>query len=416
VTTQRTSHVEPLSQMQRLFAWMAVNDVVAVSSAQVSGSAPLMRIAFVSCHGSPLDPPGAGEAGGMNVYVRELARALAARGAEVDVLVSRGGPARLSPCARVLPVSASLGRRYDVVHSHYWRSGRTARLLAAEIRAPLVHTPHTLARVKNRHLPPGEPPELDARLAAEEEAVVTADLVVVSTEAERRALAATARASVVPPGVDRRRFRPGDRAAARAALGLEDGPIVLYAGRIQPLKGLDLALRALALVEPAPLFLVAGGPSGPHGGRELRRLRQLARTPVRFLGPQPHTRLPLLYGAADALLVCSYSESFCLAALEALACGTPVIGTAVGGLPALVRDGESGFLLPHRSPALLADRLVRALSGSLRPGAERAAAPYSWDRSAQALLRLYSRLEGGSASLAETLWARDCVGGRAGGT
>ena len=203
------------------------------------------------------------------------------------------------------------------------------------------------------------------------------------------------------PGVDHRLFHPGDRTAARSWLDLDERPLFLAAGRIQPLKGLELAVRALPLVDDFSTLVLAGGPSGVGGAEELARLEQLARdlnipSRVRFLGPQTQRRLADLYRAADALVVCSHSESFGLAALEAHACGTPIVGMAVGGLPTFVRERRSGFLLERRDPELLAARLREVLAAGerFRRAAAESAAPFSWERAARTLLAEYQRLLG----------------------
>jgi D-inositol-3-phosphate glycosyltransferase len=384
-----------------------------------------LRVAFVSFHTSPSDEPGVGDAGGMNVYVDRLARSLAARGVEIDVftrasaapaidevapgvrtIALRAGPAgtvpkealtRFAPAfGRAIAVFGRTGRlRYDLVHSHYWQSGVAAMPLARFWRIPLVHTHHTLGEVKNGALPAGAAPEPDLRLQAERMVISSAALVTASTDEERRRVGGRT-VRTLTPGVDHGIFRPGDRGSARLRLGLAADPVFLAVGRIQPLKGLDLAVRALCHVDRRSILLVAGGPSGADGEAELTRLRSLAwelgvAERVRFLGPQPHESLPDLYRAADALVVCSHSESFGLAALEAHACGTPIVGTRVGGLPTFVREGRSGFLLAGRDPRFLAARLrtVVAGGGSFRAAAAAAAAGFSWDATATALMREY---------------------------
>ncbi len=401
-----------------------------------------MHVAVISYHSSPLDEPGSGDAGGMTVYIRRLASALASRGVTTDVFTrGQGGshaPVAIAPGVRVVPVDAGprrpvpkeelrryvdqfvvgvrafvLSQRlsYDLVHSHYWQSGLAALPLGRMWGVPLVHSPHTLGRVKNRFLAPGDRPEPDLRLAGEDEVIGGADVLVASTDDELEQLACLYGAShdrlkVLHPGVDHGSFRPTDRRAARSRLALGDGRIMLVVGRIQRLKGIDLAIRALeelvsALDEPVRLVVV-GGASGAGGEEELRRLRSLAEAvrvtdSVEFLGPQPHDRLPLFYAAAEVVTVCSYSESFGLAALEAHACGTPVVGTPVGGLSHVVRDGGSGFLVPTRDPSVFAARLKTILSdtqlqASFSLEAVESAAAFSWDRSATRFLELYECL------------------------
>jgi D-inositol-3-phosphate glycosyltransferase len=288
---------------------------------------------------------------------------------------------------------------YRVVHSHYWQSGLAAVRLARQWRVPLVHMHHTMGEIKNAARPAGTAPESDLRLRAERAVVLAADLVTASTDEERRQLG-SARVRTLRPGVDHGLFHPGDRTVARAAFQLGDQPVVLAAARIQPLKGLDLGVEALPLVSPDATLVVAGGPSGPDGDKELARLRALAtrlgiQRRVRFLGPVPRVRLAELYRAADALVVTSHSESFGLAALEAHASGTPVVGTDVGGLATFVRSGRSGFLIGRRDARLVAARLrdVIAAGDSFRTAAAASVAGFSWEHTARELLRDYVRLD-----------------------
>jgi D-inositol-3-phosphate glycosyltransferase len=301
--------------------------------------------------------------------------------------------------------------RYDVVHSHYWQSGLAARELARAWDVPMVHSNHTLGKVKNRWLAPGDVPEPLSRLQGEAEVIAAADTLIASTDAEWQQLACLYgaphdRLKTVYPGVDHRVFSPGDRAQSRAALGLGDEAVMLYVGRVQPLKGVDLAIRAAEQLVPALdrplLLLVVGGASGGRGQEELERLRDLAGSlgisdAVRFLGARPHVELPAFYRAADAVVVCSHNESFGLAALEAHACGAPVVGTDVGGLSHIVRDGESGFLVDSRDPSVFAARLKTILSDSdLRATfgrvAARSARSFSWTTTAALFADLYECL------------------------
>jgi D-inositol-3-phosphate glycosyltransferase len=389
---------------------------------------PELRVASVSFHTSPGDAPGAEDAGGMNVYVDRLARALAARETRVDVFTrSAATPACTHPVPGVrfvalpsrhagvaakdelithvpafsraiLDWAAARAARYDIIHSHYWLSGLAAVALARRWRVPLVHTHHTIGELKNRLLPPTVAPEPDERLRLERAVIEQCDLVTASTEDERQWVGGD-RARIIPPGVDHDRFNPGDRACAREVLGLPPAPMFLIAGRIQPLKGIDLAIRGIAAGRTDGILLIAGGPSGPDGDAELSRLRRLAQAAgvadrVRFIGPQPQSRLVTLYRAADALIVCSHSESFGLTALEAHACGTAVIGTCVGALPNIVRHGRSGFLLTRRDPDELAYRMrdVARDPTRFRDAALRSAARFSWNATAGQLLQEYRRL------------------------
>jgi D-inositol-3-phosphate glycosyltransferase len=292
-----------------------------------------------------------------------------------------------------------------VLHGNYWLSGAVAHRLKHALDVPLVATFHTLARVK---ADAGVDDDPEHRSQVEHEVIACADLVLASTEEEREQLADhydadPQRIEIVPPGVDHRVFAPADRGGARAALGLDGEPLLLFVGRIQPLKGVDLAVRCLAtLDDPRSTLLVVGGPSGPDGDDELARVHALASElgvapRVRFVDPQPHTRLVDYYRAADVCLVPSRSESFGLVALEAAACGTPVVAAAVGGLRSLVDDARTGFLVEGRDPAdfaapvsvLLEDR---ALAASIGANAAARSRGYSWSITAARLRRLYGDL------------------------
>jgi D-inositol-3-phosphate glycosyltransferase len=399
-------------------------------------------VATVSVHTSPLDQPGAGDAGGMNVYIVEVSRRLAARGIAVDVF-TRATSSDLPPVVEMSPgvtvrhVSAGpfegLGKEelpaqlcaftagvlreeaqhepghYDVVHSHYWLSGQVGWLARDRWSVPLIHTAHTLAKVKNAALAAGDRPEPRARVIGEEQVVAEADRLVANTDDEARQLvdhygADPRRTLVVPPGVDLDRFRPGDRAAARRALGVPADAVVLtFVGRIQPLKAPDLLLEAAArMLADDPALRdrlqvhVVGAPSG-SGLEAPRRLEELAgrlgiADRVRFLPPQAPDRLALHYRAADVAVVPSHNESFGLVALEAQACGTPVVAAAVGGLLTAVRDGVSGVLVDGRDPAAYAAaiRAVLARRPLLAAGARRHASDFSWDRTADTLVAAYT--------------------------
>ncbi|MGY1782282.1 D-inositol-3-phosphate glycosyltransferase [Geodermatophilus sp. SYSU D01036] len=400
------------------------------------------RVATISVHTSPLDQPGAGDAGGMNVYIVEVSRRLAARGIAVDVF-TRATSSDLPPVVEMSPgvtvrhVSAGpfegLGKEelpgqlcaftagvlreeaqhepghYDVVHSHYWLSGQVGWLARDRWSVPLIHTAHTLAKVKNAALADGDRPEPRARVIGEEQVVAEADRLVANTDEEADQLvehygADPRRTLVVPPGVDLDRFTPGDRAAARRALGVPADAVVLtFVGRIQPLKAPDLLLATAArMLEDDPALRsrlqvhVVGAPSG-SGLEAPRQLEELAAhlgvaDLVRFLPPQPPDRLALHYRAADVAVVPSHNESFGLVALEAQACGTPVVAASVGGLRTAVRDGVSGVLVDGRDPGAYAAavRAVLARRQLMGAGARRHAAAFSWDRTADALVAAYS--------------------------
>ncbi len=401
------------------------------------------RVAVIAYHSSPLVPPGSGDAGGMSIFVRGLGAALAKKGLRTDIFTRRIAPGPtvtpLEDGVRVISIDAGPaariekeaqlvyvgdfvagirrfaeleGLRYDLVHSHYWQSGLAATRLKTQWDVPLVHSNHTLAKVKNRFLARGDRPESDERLEGEARVISASDVLVASTDDELQQLACLYgaphdRLKTVYPGVDHSLFQPqGRNQKARAELGLTDEATLLYVGRIQPLKGLELAVRAVdelsGAFERDVVLLVVGGASGSGGESELERLRAVAGSlrvsdRVRFLGPRPHGSLPDLYAASDVVVVCSHTESFGLAALEAHACGVPVVATAVGGLSHIVADGKTGYLVSDRDPStfaghvktLLADEELRRRFGIA--AAERANA-FDWDRSAEEFLELYECL------------------------
>jgi D-inositol-3-phosphate glycosyltransferase len=393
------------------------------------------RLAVLSFHTSPLTQPGTGDGGGMNVYVRELSSALAGAGVECEVFTRCWRPGlapveEVEPRFRVHHVAAGpqasvakddLGRHLDeftagvlgrigesgppdVVHANYWLSGVAGHRLKHRLELPLVSTFHTLARVKAEEAAE----EHDRRARAEAEVIGCSDAILASSKDEAAQLerlygAVPERIEVVPPGVDHHLFLPGDRDAARARLGLGDEPVLLFVGRIQPLKGADVAVRALAALAPRQATLVlVGGPSGPDGEAELARLHQLVDhlrlgTRVRFVPPRPHGQLAAYYRAADVCLVPSRSESFGLVALEAAACGTPVVAAAVGGLRSLVADGRTGFLVEGRDPQAYAACVGRLLDSPARAAAMSIEATararrYRWSITAARLRRLYADL------------------------
>src|SRR5699024_3622166 len=359
----------------------------------------------MSVHTSPLEQPGTGSAGGRNVYITQTARSMARRGVAVEVF-TRATSSEQPPTVeladgvlvRHIPAGPyePLGREelpaqlcaftsgvlrteafqepgyYDVIHSHYWLSGQVGWLARQRWGVPLVHSAHTLAKVKNASLADGDTPEPRTRVFGEEQVAAEADRLVANTPVEADELvnlydADPAMVQTVTPGVDLERFTPGDAsasAAARTALGLPAHAIVLgFAGRIQPLKAPDVLLHAAAeLLRREPslrdrlVLLVAGGASG-NGAGQPNALRELAvslgiEDQVRFLPPQGGQDLVRVFRASDAVVVPSYNESFGLVALEAQACGTPVVAAEVGGLPVAVRHGQSGLLVrSHRAPA-----------------------------------------------------------------
>lgn len=404
------------------------------------------RIAVISLHTSPLDQPGTGDSGGMNVYIRAVAERLAAQGVHVDVFTrcrGRGVPeveevvpgsrviqVQAGPCAPVpkedLPrlVPAFLGgvlareRRehpgYDVVHSHYWLSGWVGQSTREVWGVPLVASFHTLGKVKNHSLALGEPPEPPGRLNGEQRLIDEADRILSHTPTEAAHLvglygADPRRIRIVPPGVDHSLFFPRRREEARARLHLAGARLLLFVGRLQPHKGPDIALLSLAEAvarDPAAMrdvvLAVVGGPSGVGGPEQLARLMDLAGTAgvgdrVLFLPPQPQSRLADLYSAAELVLVPSRTESFGLVALEAQACGTPVVAARAGGLRHVVADGRTGFLVTGHDPSAYAERildLLRDPRGARRMGRAGAAHAlhFSWDTTAAEVLSVYGEV------------------------
>ena len=415
---------------------VAAGDEIAALPPVSGGSGRTGHVAVISLHTSPLVQPGSGDSGGMNVYVRELSAALAHRRLSCSVYVRRyrddlPPEIHVEPGVRVvhvpagpvdLPKEALAGtldaftegvltdiRRtggVDAIHAHYWLSGVAGHRIKHAIDRPLVTTFHTLGRVKEG-LGEAESPD---RGRAEEEVVACSDVICAAGPAETDHLvalygAAADRVQIVAPGVEHALFSPGDPEGARAALGLGREPVLLFVGRVQPLKGLDLAVETLGSLGGhlgSARLLVVGGPSGLGGRAELARVRHLATAAgladrVRFVAPQPHHRLATYYRAADVVLVPSRSETFGLVALEAAACGAPVVAAEVGGLKTLVRHGRTGYLVADRNPLSWAQRTEQILEDRLTAAAmalEAAAVArsYSWDATAGLLAGSYGRL------------------------
>ena len=395
----------------------------------------MQRVAVISFHTSPLAQPGSGDSGGMNVYVRELSSALAQAGVECTTYTRRTHAQQpdvvlVEPGHRVVHVDAGphdltkeqlpgvLGEfgdavmdhmkndsPADVMHANYFLSGLVAHRLKHELDIPFVTTFHTLAKVKAE----GGDQESEWRHQSEADIIRCADAICVSCteeETQFRRLYGNpkGRIEIVAPGVEHAFFAPGEQSGARNALGLPlDVPVLLFVGRIQPLKAPEVAVQALAeLRRPDALLLVVGGASGVEGDAQEARLRELVarhglESQVRFVPPQPHHILSTYYRAADAVVVPSRSESFGLVALEASACGVPVVASGVGGLLTLVDHGETGYLVPDRDPSLFAHYLREIIdhpshAAALgRRGAERARR-YTWSFAAARLRRLYTDL------------------------
>jgi D-inositol-3-phosphate glycosyltransferase len=403
-----------------------------------------VRVAVLSVHTSPLAQPGTGDAGGMNVYVLQTALHMARRGVQVEIFTratSSTDPQLVHVAPGVLVRNVVAGPfegldkydlptqlcaftagvlraeathepgYYDIVHSHYWLSGQVGWLARDRWAVPLVHTAHTLAAVKNAALADGDAPEPPLRAVGEQQVIDEADRLIANTEDEARQLvslhhADPARIDVVYPGVDLQTFTPGDRAAARALLPLagdDHMPTVAFVGRIQPLKAPDVLLRAAAKL-PGVRVIIAGGPSGsglaaPDGLVRLADDLGIADR-VTFLPPQSREQLVNVYRAADLVAVPSYSESFGLVAVEAQACGTPVVAAAVGGLPVAVRDGVTGALVDGHDPDRWAAAIGELLAldsdalAALGRAAVAHASTFSWDNTTDALLAAYGRAIG----------------------
>jgi D-inositol-3-phosphate glycosyltransferase len=396
-------------------------------------------------HTSPLDQAGTGDAGGMNIYVCEAAQNMAAMGVEVDIFTRRTNTevadiVEVSPGVRVIqlnvgPVSgvtkeqlpnlipalaeefkkALVATHYDVIHSHYWISGKVAMPVAKELNIPLVHTMHTMARVKNLNLAEGEMPEPMIRVQGETQVVAAADSLIANTDAEAASLVSLYEAcpdnvSVVSPGVNLKVFTAGaGKAAAREFVGLpKDAHIITFVGRIQPHKGPEVLIRAVAeMVQHSPhlraklVTNIIGGASGANQS-EVERLKELTSwlgidDVVRFAPPVLRQDLPQWYRAADLVCVPSYSESFGLVALEAQACGTPVVATAVGGLRTAVADGISGVLVDGHNPRAWSSVLARLIQEPQRRvllsmGAVEHASHFGWDATSRGTLDIYDRV------------------------
>lgn len=409
------------------------------------------HVAMVSVHTSPMSVLGGKDAGGLNVYVRDLASQLAERGVDVDIFTRRFDPATPSvisyrPGVNVISIDAGPaavlpkddlycylpdfasemalyglrhGVRYDVVHSHYWLSGRTAQLLQRYWPTPTIHTYHTLAHLKNAVSRVGQH-ESALRLSVERQLLDALDQFVAPNPDELAELvwglgARSSKICTIPPGIDLDRFYPVDAYRARRELDLPDGPIVLFVGRIDPIKDVPTLLRAFARLRSfasneSPKLLIIGGtisdgPNGPELGPDLlpvqRQAEQLGIAgDIIFRGAQPQDLLPLYYAASTVCAVPSLYESFGLVAVEAMACGLPVVATRVGGMKFTVEEDVSGLLVPRGDDRALADGLQRVLSdrdfrSTLQVGARQAAIRFSWHTVGSAVVNLYERLADG---------------------
>ena len=398
-----------------------------------------LRVAMLSVHTCPLAAPGGKETGGMNVYVRETARELSRMGVHVDVftrsqnsaiprVVDMGQGARVIhlPAGPEAPMPREEVHRhldqfvagveafrwaealdYDIIHAHYWLSGVAGLALRETWGAPLIQMFHTLGRLKNSVAQTPAEVEPELRITEEARIVDTADRVVAANVVERAHLvwyygARSDRVAVVPCGVDTELFQPMAPATAKDLLELGPEPLLLYVGRLQPIKGLETLLEAMTRVDGGSKLLIIGGdqdePESGHGAHLRARVSALGLgRRVHFLGAQPQRRLRLFYAAAAATVMPSYYESFGMVALEAMACGSPVVASRVGGLTTTIQDGVTGHLVPEGDPAALAHHLARLLDDEterdrLGRAATRWAAEHRWPCVAEAICRLYSEL------------------------
>ena len=387
----------------------------------------------------------------MNIYIREVSRHLSDLGVQVDVFTRRQGPdtADVVPFAdhaRVIHIPAGPARYmpkeqvvehlpeficnmrefvnkdeavYDLVHSHYWLSGRVAGYFKNAWRLPMVAMFHTLSELKNQVSVSPDEWESDIRAGIERLTVATADQVIASTPIDSSHLtdhygADGSRVSIVPCGVDAEKFRPGSQSAARRALGLGEERIVLFVGRIQQLKGIEVLIRAAALLAtrehdgalpPYRVLIVGGRPAEQDDpeSREIQRLQKLAEglgvaERIRWVGAVDHDELPEYYRAADVTVMPSTYESFGLVAVESMASGTPVVAARVGGLQATIQDGRTGYLIPWRDPALYAERIGQIIAqpelrAALGASARERALQFGWEQVARQLVDLYVSLQ-----------------------
>jgi D-inositol-3-phosphate glycosyltransferase len=406
---------------------------------------------MVSVHTSPLSALGGPDAGGLTVYVLSLAEQLARTGIEVDIFTRRFDPSEpdvveLSRNINVINITAGpvekvpkddlycllpdfasemamyaleSGRRYDIIHTHYWLSGWVGRILKRYWDVPVVHMYHTLAHLKN-DATDGAPSESVLRLRVERELISAVDQVVAPNPDERAELvwhlgAKDCQVCTLPPGIDLERFYPGNSMVGREQFGLPDAPLVLFVGRIDPIKDVDTLLESMSLLvqefqgaTPPQLVIVGGeldadgNPIGPLSSVQVKADPLGIADNIIFLGSRPQNELPALYSAATVVAVSSRYESFGLVAVEAMACGTPVVATRVGGMRFTVEENVSGLLVPPADPPAMATALRQVLCDEdlrsrMQVGARQAAIRFSWHTIGAAMQRMYERLADGDS-------------------
>jgi len=411
---------------------------VAEAGRPTSDATAARRLAVISMHTSPTASLGQNANGGLNVYVREVAITFSERGIATDIFTRRSSDdpelEQLAPLSRVVYLPAGRGldkyslyqqvpmfarhvadfaeherTSYDLLFSHYWLSGEVACLLRPELAVAWAHIAHTLGAVKNRTMASGDRPEPELRIRVEGEIAQQADLLIASTPDEAADLslvygADPGRVFVVPPGVDLSMFQPIDRTEARRKIGYRSERLLLFVGRLERLKGVDVAIRALALLRDRShddVRLLILGEDSPRSDEESEkeRLKAIAAAEgvqdrVDFLGSVAHHELPFFYSAADVCVMPSYSESFGLVGLEAQACGTPVVGSDVTGLRSVLRDEVSGYLVAGHNPAAYAEKIGRLLENpeqaqQMGRRGRLLAQRFSWPRTADRLQELF---------------------------
>jgi D-inositol-3-phosphate glycosyltransferase len=423
---------------------------VAEATRLIDDRAARRRIAVISMHTSPTASLGQNANGGLNVYVREVCTAFSEHGIATDIFTHKQSiddpdVETLAPLSRVIYLPAGNGLdkyslyrevpsfaarikefavrqdlRYDLLYSHYWLSGEVACLLRPELATGWAHIAHTLGLVKNRTLAAGARPEPELRIRIEAELAEQANLLIASTDDEAHELIAgygadPERVCVVPPGVDLGMFQPMDRADARREIGYRSGRLLLFVGRLERLKGVEVAIRALGLLRDRQhddvRLLILGEDSHEGEESETERLKAIAsevrvRDRVDFVGSVAHHELPYFYAAADVCVMPSYSESFGLVALEAQACGCPVVASGVSGLRSVVRDEVSGYLIDEHDPAAYAERIGRLLENSelaqqMGRRGRLLAQRFSWSRTADRLEELFEQVVGRNQALVQ---------------